>query len=103
MSVDKEPFYGYGVSAVTFEGIEVWLTPDRNIDPAKLISAGGYPAAEFWLADSDDECSVAVGVSEGQQLLVTARPISDGFTRDQLCQMSEQAAGMAVSTLQTLK
>ena len=98
-----QPYYGYGLSAVTFEGIEVWLAPGRNIDPAKLISTGGYPAAEFHLQGADDECNVAVGVAEGQLLLVTVRPLGDGFTLDQLCQMTEQAAEMAISTLQTLK
>jgi len=100
---EMPPYYGYRVSTVTFEGIEVWLTPGRNIDPAKLISVGGYPAAEFHLQGADDECNVAVGVAEGQLLLVTVRPLGDGFTLDQLCQMTEQAAEMAISTLQTLK
>jgi uncharacterized protein DUF3558 len=102
--VDSEPYLAYYVMTITFEGIEPWLTPDsRNIDPATLVTVGGYSAAQFHFRGAQGfDCITSVDVAEGQQLYVALYPISDGFSNDQLCQMSGQAAEMAVSTLQTL-
>jgi hypothetical protein len=99
----QEPFYDYSAMAVTFEGVEVWLTGERNVD-AELISVQGFPAAKFKFLDVEDkDCAIAVGVADKQYLWVEIYPISRGFTQEQLCQMTEQATEMAMTTLQTLK
>lgn len=104
LSVDaEEPFYEYNALAVTTEGVEAWLTGDRNVD-AELTSVQGFPAAQFKFRSVEDEgCDIAVGVSDQQYLWVQIIPISRGFKQDQLCQMVSQATEMAMTTLQTLK
>ena len=68
----------------------------------------GFPAATYWLRGAEgtktQDCATAVDVADGQQLMVTADNDGDrSFTLDQLCQMAEKAAGMAMQTLQTLR
>lgn len=97
-----EPFVEYGILAATNEDVGEWLTGKRNVD-AKLISIGGYPAAEFNTKGVDTDCVVAVGVAEGQHLQVEMTPWDDGFSQEDICRGSEQVAEMALQTLQTLK
>ncbi len=51
----------------------------------------------------DSDCAVAVGVAENQHLHVEMAPLSEDLQQDQLCQGTEQAAEMALRTLQTLR
>ncbi|MGQ0840346.1 DUF3558 family protein [Actinokineospora sp.] len=102
----QEPFYDYSATLVTTEGIELWLSGKRNVD-AELASVGGFAAARYYLkgggGPTSFECITAVDVAKGQQLQVRVALTSRGaFTQDQICQMSEQAAGLALTTLQTL-
>lgn len=102
-----ETFRSYEVLATTEEGIEPWLTGKRNVE-AKLSEVAGYPAATHWLRGAEGtesmDCATSVDVADGQQLMVTADNDSDrSFTLEQLCQMAEKTAGMAVQTLQTLR
>lgn len=98
-----EPFVTYNVVAVTNVDVSFWLSERRNAD-AELISIAGYPAAEFHTKGVEDsDCAVAVGVAKDQHLHVEMAPISGEFTQEQICQASEQAAEMALQTLQTLK
>lgn len=100
---DKEPFYDYTALAVTTEGVEAWLTGNRNVE-AELTSVQGFPAAQFKFRGSDGEgCDFAVGVAEGQNLWVEMVPLDRVFEQDELCQMARQATEMAMTTLQTLK
>lgn len=105
LDVDRqEPRYSYVVYTITTEGFEQWLTGKRNAE-AKLVTIEGFPAAEFHtLGVVDSDCAVAVGVAAGQQLHVEMTPITPGaFKQDQICKLSEQAAALAVQTLQTLR
>lgn len=102
-----ETFRSYEIVAVTDEGIEPWLTGKRNVE-ARLAEVAGFPAATYWFRGAEGnktiDCATSVGVAEDQQLMVTADNDSEhSFTLDQLCQMAEDAAGMAMQTLQTLK
>jgi len=100
---DQEPFYEYSALAVTFEGVEVWLTGKRNVD-AELTSVQGFPAAQFKFRGVEGEgCWFAVGVADKQYLAVQMQPTSRGFTQEKLCQMALDATNMALTTLQTLK
>lgn len=100
---DQDVFYDYTALAVTTEGVEAWLTGNRNVE-AELTSVQGYPAAQFRFRGSDGEgCDLAVGVAEEQNLWIQIVPYSDGFEQDQLCQMAREATEMAMTTLQTLK
>lgn len=98
----QEPFITYAALAVTNEDVSVWLTGNRNVD-AKLISVGGYPAAQFSIMGTDTNCSIAVGVAKGQHLWVDMTPWSGDFTYEDICNAGKQAAEMALQTLQTLK
>jgi hypothetical protein len=98
----REPFNTFALMLITTEGIEPWLSGKRNVD-AWLTSVGGYPAAGYKLAGSDDdECAIAVDVAEGQQMTVDFMPFERKDYRE-LCQMTERVAGMALQTLQTLR
>ncbi len=101
------PFDSYSALAATNEGIEPWLTGKRNVE-AKLSSVSGFAAATYWFRGAHDhntaDCTTSVDVAQGQSLIVSAD--NDGmqtYTLDELCQRAEQAAGMAIQTLQTLK
>lgn len=103
----QQPYYHYSAVLITSEGIAPWFTGKRNVD-ADLISVTGYAAAKTVLKGSDNnrnsqQCAVSVDVAEGQQLMVSMTLTTrNAFKQDQICQMTEQAAGMAVTTLQTL-
>jgi hypothetical protein len=100
---DQEPFYEYSALAVTFEGVEAWLTGQRNTD-AELTSVQGFPAAKFKFRGSEGEgCWFAVGVADKQYLAVQMTPFSRGFTQEKICQMSLDATNMALTTLQALR
>ncbi|MFL6125763.1 DUF3558 domain-containing protein [Actinophytocola sp.] len=105
-SLDKdagEPFITYDVVAVTNIDVSWWINKPHNAD-VKLISIGGYPAAEFHLlGGGKHECAVAVGVAKNQHLHVEMAPISDGITGDAICQGSKEAAEMALQTLQSMR
>jgi hypothetical protein len=99
----EEPFISYDVVAVTDVDVSFWINEERNAD-AELISIAGYPAAEFHIkGGGTSDCAIALGVAENQHLHVEMLPISDGITGEQICQGSEQAAQMALQTLQTLR
>jgi hypothetical protein len=103
----RAPFDTYSALAATNEGIGPWLTGKRNVE-AKLSSVAGFAAANFWFRGAHDhntaDCSTAVDVAEGQQLMVTAdNDAKQTYTLEQLCQRADQAAGLAIQTLQTLK
>src|SRR5262249_25051733 len=107
LEVRAEQFYNFNVMAATNEGIGPWLSGGRNVE-AKLTSVAGFGAATYWFRGAEGknaaDCSTAVDVADGQQLEVTTN--NDGghsFTLDQLCQRAEQAAALAMQTLQTLK
>ncbi|MFL6143405.1 MAG: DUF3558 domain-containing protein [Labedaea sp.] len=108
LSVQRQPpYYEFAVTLVTNEGIGPWLGGKRNVE-ARLASVETYPAATYWFRGANGhntpDCSTSVDVAEGQQLMVNTD--NDGnhtFTLDELCQRAEQAAGLAVQTLRTLK
>ena len=102
-----DSFRSYEVLTVTQEGIGPWLSGKRNVE-AKLSDVSGYPAATYWLRGAEgtkaQDCATAVDVADGQQLMVTAdNDVTRSYTLDRLCQMAEDAAGLALQTLQTLK
>lgn len=97
-----EPFNVVDIVLVTEEGIEPWLSGERNVD-AWLVSIAGYPAANYKLAGTEDEeCVTSVSVADGQQLTVDLQALVDTDYRE-LCRITEQVATMATQTLQTLR
>ncbi|GLW92300.1 hypothetical protein Aglo03_31160 [Actinokineospora globicatena] len=100
----KAPYYRYYATLVTTEGIDAWLSGKRNVD-AELVSVERYPAVQYDLAGQGANaapCTTSVDVADGQQLQVRAATSGKDFSQDQVCEMSEQAAGLALTTLKTL-
>lgn len=100
----QAPYYRYYATVVTTEGVEVWLAGDRNVD-ADLISVGDFAAVRYDLAGqgaSAAPCTVAIDVAQGQQLQIRTTTSGKDFTQDEVCRMSEKAAGLALTTLKTL-
>jgi hypothetical protein len=98
-----EPFISYDLVAVTNIDVSFWINEKRNAD-GKLISIGGYPAAEFHIKGGEDvDCAIAVGVAKNQHLHVEIVPYGVDFTGEQLCEGSKQVAEMALQTLQTMR
>lgn len=96
-------FYDYTALAVTTEGVDAWLTGQRNVE-AELTTVQGFPAAEFMFRGSDGEgCDLAVGVAAHHTLWIQVIPYDRGFEQDELCRMARQATEMAMTTLQTLR
>ncbi|PPK67887.1 DUF3558 domain-containing protein [Actinokineospora auranticolor] len=95
--------YRYLARLITNEGIEPWLSGKRNVD-AEQATVAGYAAARFYLKGAKQttavDCSVAVDVASGQHIwfsmVVNTR---GGFTLDQMCQMNEHVADLAITAL----
>lgn len=102
--VDGPASFDYEVWAITSEGFEPWLSGKRNVQ-ARLVSVDGFPAADYHIRGSGGafDCATAVGVANGQQLMVVFRPTRNAFSQDQMCQKSEEAATLAMQTLKILK
>lgn len=98
-----EPFHSYDVVAVTDVDVSFWINDKTNAD-AELISIDGYPAAKFHIKGGGTyDCAIALGVAKNQHLHVEMAALSDDLQGEQLCQGSEQAAKMALQTLQALR
>lgn len=101
---DSDGGFGYQVGAVTHKGVSYWLQGGGNVD-AKVIKVADYGAVQVQLkGGSGFDCSVAIDVADGQQLMVSYIPTTTK-EKDQsvLCGKAEKAAGLALSTLKTLK
>lgn len=100
--------YSYAVSAITTEGIGAWLDGKRTVE-SKLVSVEGYAAVDYYLkgtgaATGNGGCSTSVDVADGQQLMVRMIMFHRGaLNQQQECQMTEQAAALAVATLQSAR
>lgn len=98
--------YEYTVDLVTAEGVEGWLSGKRRVDTT-VVPVNGYAGVIHVLkgaggAKNSHECYLSVDVADGQQLQIGMSEISRTFSQEQICEMTEQAAGMAMTTLQTL-
>ncbi|WP_176960036.1 DUF3558 domain-containing protein [Lentzea jiangxiensis] len=98
--------FGYTVGAVTHKGVSYWIEGSGNTD-GKVIKIADFGAIEITLKGGTGfDCSVAVDVADGQQLMVSYIPTTTTEKqKDQsfLCGNAEKAAGFALATLKTLK
>ncbi|WP_327553731.1 DUF3558 domain-containing protein [Amycolatopsis sp.] len=97
------PYYSYGITAVTKADLDAWLTGDRrkNSMTTEPAGVGGFPALKNFRKSSDpSDCQTLVGVAAGQTIVVQAFPVTQGaFNQQQLCDLSTQAANLALQTL----
>lgn len=98
-----EDSFTYTIGAVTHDGASYWLG-GGNFD-AKVISVADFGAVEIQLKGvSGFDCSVAIDVADGQQLMVSYIPTSANKpAQSVVCGNAEKAAGFALATLKTLK
>lgn len=99
----SEDSFTYTVGAVTHNGVSYWLE-GGNFD-TKVIEVADFGAIEIQLkAVSGFDCSVAIDVADGQQLMVSYIPTSAKKpAQSVVCGNAEKAAGLALATLKTLK
>lgn len=96
--------YEYTVDLILTEGVEGWLSGKRRVD-TKVVSVNGYAGVIHVLkgaggAKNSHECYLSVDVADGQQLQIGMSEVSKTFSQEKICEMTEQAAGMAMTTLQ---
>jgi len=98
-----EDSFAYTIGAVTHNGVSYWLQ-GGNFD-TKVIKVADFGAVEVQLKGvSGFDCSVAIDVADGQQLMVSYVPTSAKKpAQSVLCGNAEKAAGLALATLKTLK
>jgi hypothetical protein len=98
-----KPYYSYGITTVTNADLTAWLTGDRrkNSMTAVVIAVDGFPALKNFRDSGDPtDCETLVGVAAGQTMVVQAFPVTAGaFSQNQLCELSTQAATLALQTL----
>jgi hypothetical protein len=93
-----------GVSVVTSAGMDLW-TSGKLSATVRSMQVEGFPAVEAVPTRFSDFCSVIVDVAPGELLDVQA---GDGgrkpaLPQDELCTAAQQAAGVAMGTLLTLR
>lgn len=96
--------FTYAVGAVTHKGVSYWLEGSGTVS-GTVINVADYGAVKIeFVGGGGIDCSVAVDVADGQQLMVSYIPTTTG-EKDQtvLCGKAEKAAGLALTTLKTLK
>lgn len=99
----SEPFYGFLMAVLPFEGAQVWLTGDRAAEARMIDPVAGYGAVEVRSpggAAAVTDCSVIVDVAAGQSLdAYFESGASRAFTQDEQCARARQAAEAAMATL----
>ncbi|SMD07636.1 DUF3558 domain-containing protein [Lentzea albidocapillata] len=96
--------FTYTVGVVTHKGVDYWLLGGGNITTT-VTKVADFGAVKIELSGgSGFDCSIAVDVADGQQLMISYIPTTTG-EKDQsvLCGKAEKAAGLALATLKTLK
>lgn len=101
---EDKVFWTYDLFLMTTQGIAPWFDKSRRVD-AKLVSVGGFAAVDYkGIGTTNVDCSTAVDVANGQQMVVSFMPVTrNKFSQEQMCKKSEEAAGLALQALQTPK
>jgi hypothetical protein len=96
--------FTYTVGTVTHKGVDYWLAGGGNVT-TNVTKVGDFGAVKIELTGgSGFDCSYAVDVADGQQLMVSYIPkTTDENDQTVLCGKAEKAAGLALATLKTLK
>jgi hypothetical protein len=96
--------FTYTIGTVTHKGVDYWLAGGGNLTTS-VTKVADFGAVKIELAGgSGFDCSYAVDVADGQQLMVSYIPkTTDEKDQAVLCGKAEKAAGLALATLKTLK
>ncbi|WP_232376433.1 DUF3558 domain-containing protein [Amycolatopsis aidingensis] len=106
--VDRtEPYYSYVLETMLDTGLGSWAEQARQAPALRTRpnSVAGFPALTRYRASRQpSDCQTLVGVATGQTLRAQLYPLSGrAFGQQQLCDMSERAATLAVRTLRAGK
>lgn len=85
-------------------GIDYWLTYTGTWQD-RQVTVGSYPAVQIiskgedWNGADGTLCRTLVSIADGQELSAGTLPSSRDLSMTQLCDLSKQAAGLALATL----
>ncbi|MBV8933347.1 MAG: DUF3558 domain-containing protein [Kutzneria sp.] len=105
---NNEGGYTLGLSPESKRGINDWLNGNGTVNK-RLISVSGFPAVQLismnskWDNPTGEFCTTNVSTADGQELSMDLEPHGKSLTQPQMCDLSKQAAELALATLQTLK
>lgn len=101
--VGQTPPITASVMLVATEGVEAWLTGERNVQ-AEPVVIDGYGAARFWLrGGTGAECNTAVDVADGQHVQVGLLLPGEGWSQEKLCETTDRIAAAALATLRAAR
>lgn len=107
LDVDRtKPYYSYYVETITTAGVRSRLggaRADNTTTQAGQVT--GFPALTRYAPGSPpSDCETLVDVADGQTLRVQLYPVTqDAFDQNQLCEMAERAAALALRTLKATR
>jgi hypothetical protein len=86
-------------------GIDYWLSytgtwQDRQISVSSFPAVQTIPKTEDWNGASGTFCQTMVSIADGQELTAAVVPSNTDLSMTQMCDVSKQAAGLALATLQ---
>jgi hypothetical protein len=98
-----KPYYSIALTAITAGDLGAWLTGNRrkNSMTTQPTDVEGFPALKNFRNSGDpSDCETLIGVAAGQTMVVQAFPVTaNAFSQQQLCDLSTQAATLALHTL----
>jgi hypothetical protein len=97
--------YSLNVSLEPKRGVEDWLA-GKYVQEVRPATVASYPAIQTVLGGekftdpNDTFCATNVSTAPGQELSAVVTQTNKGLSTTQLCDLSKQAAGLALTTLQ---
>lgn len=106
-TVTKPTTYLLNVALDPKIGVEDWLGGKYEGQDLRQVTVQSYPAAQTLLVGEKftdptaKGCQTLVSTAAGQELHASASQTNKSLTTTQLCDLSKQFAGLALTTLQT--
>jgi hypothetical protein len=97
----RKPSYTFVIIPIPKMGVQDFLQKNNRYTP-DTFSAAGFPAVQIQVPDAPvPGCLEEIDVASGQMVTVQmSADIPGTLTMDDMCAKAQQAAGMAVTTLQ---
>jgi hypothetical protein len=103
--VNDPVHYTVNIGIASKRGIDYWLTYTGTWQDRQL-SVSSYPAVQIiykgedWNGSSGTMCQTLVSIADGQELAAGVIPSNKDLSMTQMCDVSKQAATLALATLQ---
>jgi len=103
--VDDPVHYTINVRIDPKRGIDYWLSytgtwQDRQILVASYPAVQTISKGEDWNGSSGTLCQTYVSIADGQELAASVIQTGKSLSMTQMCDVSKQAAGLALATVQ---